>query len=236
MERLRDQASSDDPTVARAASLLAAMPPLDPTNLRMRAPSLERAGRPPVRRLGLALAVALLLASLAAAGATTLRRVGFWARTGGVLGAPASVAPSSGVRSRPSRVTDTAPQPSSAGADPLQLAPAQVPAVPQELAGATPESSRPVAQNAGPSESTLIVDAVRALRREGDPARAQALAEEALRRYPRGAQVEEASALVFEAALALGDQVGARRAAQRYLTSFPRGRFADRARRALGNE
>jgi hypothetical protein len=82
----------------------------------------------------------------------------------------------------------------------------------------------------------LIVGAVRALRRDGDPARAQSLAEEALRRYPHGAQVEEAYALVFESALAMGDGAGARRAAQKYLANFPRGRFVDRARRALGTE
>jgi hypothetical protein len=231
MQRLRDQASSDDTAIARAASLLAAMPPLDPAELKMRAPSLERVERPPVRRLGLALAVALLLASLAAAGATTLRHTGFWSRSG-ALGAPASVTPPAGVRPGPLRVADTAPAAPSTLAAPVQRAPAPA----QEPLSVTPEGSHAVSQNAGPSESTLMVDAVRALRRDGDPARAQALAEEALRRFPRGAQVEEASALVFEAALAQGDEAGARRAAQRYLANFPRGRFVDRARRALGTE
>jgi hypothetical protein len=82
-------------------------------------------------------------------------------------------------------------------------------------------------------ESALLVSAVRALRREGDPARAQALAEESIQRYPHGAQVEEAMALVMEAASMRGDVPGARHAAQRYLETFRSGRFVDRAARIL---
>jgi hypothetical protein len=82
-------------------------------------------------------------------------------------------------------------------------------------------------------EAALILRGVRALQREGDPARAQALAEEALRTYPNGAQVEEAMTLAMESALARDDREGARAAARRYLSRFPGGRFADRARAAI---
>jgi len=78
-------------------------------------------------------------------------------------------------------------------------------------------------------ESSLMVDAVRALRRDRDPARALALAQLALDRYPHGAQVEEATAIGMEAANAEGDSTTARRLAERYLTNFRSGRFADRA-------
>jgi hypothetical protein len=81
-------------------------------------------------------------------------------------------------------------------------------------------------------ESALILYAVRALRRDGDPVRAQALAEEAMQRYPQGAQLEEAMELAMEAASTRGDVAGARRAALRYLERYPAGRFADRAQRA----
>jgi outer membrane PBP1 activator LpoA protein len=84
-------------------------------------------------------------------------------------------------------------------------------------------------------ESTLIVRAVRALRHEGDPARAQALAEQSLARFPHGAQIEEAMALVMESAFARGDAAGAQRAASAYLDRFRSGRFADRAQRILAS-
>jgi hypothetical protein len=78
-----------------------------------------------------------------------------------------------------------------------------------------------------------MVSALRALRREGDPARAQSLAEEALQKFPHGAQAEEAMALIMEAASARGDASGAQQAASAYLARFGSGRFADRARRIL---
>jgi hypothetical protein len=82
-------------------------------------------------------------------------------------------------------------------------------------------------------ESALVVDAVRALRRDHDPRRARELAEEVLQRYPRGAQVEEAMAVAMEAASLDGDTATARRWAERYLETFGAGRFADRARDVL---
>jgi outer membrane protein assembly factor BamD (BamD/ComL family) len=78
-----------------------------------------------------------------------------------------------------------------------------------------------------------VVDAVRALRRDRDPKRAQTLAEEALQRYPRGAQLEEAMAVAMEAAAADGDASAAHHWAERYVDTFGAGRFADRARQVL---
>ena len=63
--------------------------------------------------------------------------------------------------------------------------------------------------------------------------RAKDLAEEVLQRYPRGAQCEEAMAVAMEAASLDGDELTARRWAERYLESFGAGRFADRARDVL---
>jgi hypothetical protein len=54
-----------------------------------------------------------------------------------------------------------------------------------------------------------------------------------LQRYPHGQQIEEAMALAMEAASERGDLSDARRAAERYLSSFRAGRFADRALRIL---
>jgi hypothetical protein len=127
-----------------------------------------------------------------------------------------------------------------------QVAVAAPPVAPEpapRLVRATPEPSPPPAVAAGPAvsqrevvvddESTLMVRAVRALRRDGDPARAQMLAAQALQRFPHGAQAEEAMALIMEAASARGDASGAQQAASAYLARFGSGRFADRARRIL---
>jgi outer membrane protein assembly factor BamD (BamD/ComL family) len=107
------------------------------------------------------------------------------------------------------------------------------------VGSAEPSSSaahaRPGA-NSGESEASLVLQAVRALRRDGDPARANALAEEALRRYPHGAQAEEALVVLLKAAEARGDKPAAQRLARTYLATHPAGRFTDLAKRlASGN-
>jgi cell pole-organizing protein PopZ len=82
------------------------------------------------------------------------------------------------------------------------------------------------------SEKELVFDAMRALRREGQPVRAAKLLDEYLRRYPKGSLSEEALALAIEAASATGDP-RAKGFADRYLASYPTGRFRPAAQRAL---
>ena len=95
-------------------------------------------------------------------------------------------------------------------------------------------ASKSVRALAAPAdESALVVDAVRALRRDHDARRASELAAEVLQRYPHGVQHEEAMAVAMEAAIADGDTAGARHWAERYLESYGAGRFADRARDVL---
>jgi hypothetical protein len=219
MQRLRDQLDSPDATTARAAELLASMEPLDMKRARgwahpWAAAELSRR-RAPVGRLRVTVAGAVTFGSIVAAAATA-QRAGWF----GAVGASAM-------------------QPEVAVAAPAPLVPpaASEPVVPVESLPRepNPEVVAPAPRHAPSSsgESVLMVQAVRALRRDGDPARAQTLAEEALRRYPKGAQVEEAMALVMEAASARGDRSGARRAAARYLDRYPGGRFADRAQRVV---
>ena len=81
-------------------------------------------------------------------------------------------------------------------------------------------------------EPTMVATAMRALRRDHDPARAGRLLDDYLARWPDGALVEEALALGIEAARARGDARESTLAAE-YLRRFPSGRFADAARRAL---
>jgi hypothetical protein len=240
MQRLRDQTSSPDAITARAAELLSAVQPLDAKRVsawaRPAAAIDSSRGRPALRRaaqLRTAVIAALSFASLAAAAATA-QHAG-WIRlfgpapVGDVVSqsaeraAPRTIAPVAAAAPVVDPVAPTEPAPASSEAT-NDIAPAR---------RAAPERSTRDQGGSASGESVLMVQAVRALRRDGDPARAEALAEEALRRYPKGTQVEEAMALSMEAASAAGDQASARRAAARYLDRYPRGRFADRARRLV---
>lgn len=81
-------------------------------------------------------------------------------------------------------------------------------------------------------DPTKVVEALQALRKEGDPARAQKLLTGYMADNPEGALSEDALALSIEAAHAKGDR-RARTYARRYLAKFPKGRHRALARRAL---
>ena len=81
-------------------------------------------------------------------------------------------------------------------------------------------------------QSRLVADAVRALRHEHDPARAAAILERYLTRYPDGVAAEDALALALEATIGR-DPPRAAGFATRYLASYPSGRWSALARRAL---
>jgi TolA-binding protein len=108
------------------------------------------------------------------------------------------------------------------------------PLSPEPSAGpATDEPSAPPAAKPRAGEDpTQVAEAVRALRKSGDPARAQALLDQYLRSNPRGALAEDALALSIEAAAARRDPRAAE-LARRYLTRYPHGRFRAVAERAL---
>jgi hypothetical protein len=247
MERLRDQTSSSDPVTARAAVLLSAMPPLDTSRLRTRVlpPPLGRRLAGVRFRTGLVFAVTLGTAAAAAAALHS------W---------PLNRAPDASMSVALSAISSPVPSPSSERGSRPNAPPAPAIDVPSHVAGTAPgtgsdnsngTSEQPSRAPAKASlsvarapqreigtvedESTLIVRAVRALRRDGEPARAQALAEQSLAKFPHGAQVEEAMALVMEAASARGDAPDAQRAAASYLDRYPSGRFVDRAQRILAS-
>jgi hypothetical protein len=81
-------------------------------------------------------------------------------------------------------------------------------------------------------DPTQVAEAVRALRKQGDAARAQALLDQYLRSNPRGALAEDALALSIEAAAARKDPRAADYA-RRYLARYPNGRFRGMAERVL---
>jgi hypothetical protein len=256
MQRLRELSSSPDSATARAAALLSAMRPLDADRLQRRPlPAADVGLRSAARRVRTGLVLAITLGSVVAA-AATLRRGGWIGER--ALGLPSQPAAPSVVARSPSADRGLGAVAEAPAGVPVTESPSTLPAagdgvevgtVRGAAALARPHSAPPWPSHAAwresvikePSraigavddESALIVSAVRALRRDGDPIGAQALAEEALRRYPHGVQVEEAMALVMEAASARGDLPGARRAAQKYQESYRAGRFADRAQRIL---
>jgi hypothetical protein len=82
------------------------------------------------------------------------------------------------------------------------------------------------------AETGLLFEATRALRRDGDPARAAALLDDYFRRYPHGTLGEEALATSIEAAMARND-ARAPALARRYLARYPNGHFRKAAERAL---
>jgi hypothetical protein len=125
-------------------------------------------------------------------------------------------------------------------ATPQKAAPAPAPRAVEDLAiESEPETAKPNAvpvpraSQSGPGAS-LMMEALQA-RRAGDTARAQQLTAEYQKKYPNGALKEEALAIAFESAAARNDP-GAARLAQKYLASFPHGRFRKQAEQVLSNQ
>jgi hypothetical protein len=83
-------------------------------------------------------------------------------------------------------------------------------------------------------DAVLLVAATRALRVEGNPARARTLARRYLELQPSGALANEALAISIEAALDHGD-ADAPALGARYLALFPHGSFRSLAERALAS-
>ena len=99
-----------------------------------------------------------------------------------------------------------------------------------------PKAAKPPAHTskhaAAGEDPTRVVEALRALRKDGDPARAQSLLRQYMKANPRGALSEEALALTVEAAHARHDPK-AKGYARRYLARYPSGRHTALARRVL---
>jgi TolA-binding protein len=112
-----------------------------------------------------------------------------------------------------------------------EAAPSPVDEAPSEAAPA-PSAKRAVSAPRAGEDPTQVAEAVRALRKQGDYARAQALLDRYLKSNPRGALAEDALALSIEAAAARKDPRAADYA-RRYLARYPSGRFRAVAERAL---
>jgi hypothetical protein len=83
-----------------------------------------------------------------------------------------------------------------------------------------------------PEDAAAVLDAIRALRKERDPARAERLLGEYMKSNPNGVLSEDALALSIEAAAAKRDPRAADYA-RRYLSRYPQGKYRAVAQRAL---
>jgi hypothetical protein len=217
MKRLLDES---EPTLAALTELVAQAPRHEPNPFakRLVQSRLTRELEAAPRRFALRPAWFGLAALLLAASAAAAAGYSF-------LAAPASAPPVSPLAERtPIR---------SVPAEARVVAPTAEPAV---VPQAPPSIEKPVERHvekprAGEDPSRMA-EAVRALRKQGDPARAQALLEQYLRQNPRGALVEDALALSIEAAAARKDPRAAEYA-RRYLARYPKGRFRGMAERVL---
>ena len=118
-----------------------------------------------------------------------------------------------------------------------QVVPESVPV----LEPATPRSgteprvrakAQPKPRDSVAADSELVHRAVKALRRDGDPALAARLLDESRAHNPDSPLAEEALSLQIEAAVELGEP-RAHRLAHEYIARYPSGRYLAVARRAL---
>lgn len=218
MKRLRDEGNA---SLGQLKTLVdAAEPyragPFDKRNLQSRlARALEAGGgRRRALRPVLLGAGALLIAATAAA-------AGYGLLTPGKASLPAPPQPQVVPSVLPARVVVPAP-----------VAPQSEVTPPAPPPAAEAPSAKPPPQPRAGEDPSLVAEALRALRKQGDAARAQALLDQYLKANPRGALSEDALALSIEAAAARKDPRAADYA-RRYLARYPNGRFRGVAERAL---
>lgn len=244
MKRLR-AVEGPSPVLDQARALLDAIEPLPESETRMRRVrlALDRPHATSLRRLP-----ALVMAGiLALVGASAFAAVRLFV-TAPELSAPPDAAPAAPRPKAPPVRRVPVEEP---GAQVMQDALAPASPAANERASSLEEPRRMVTRKAGPAGtanepaegmtdaiapldpgSALVHEAVKALRRDRDPARAAHLLAEHRARTPSGPLAEEVLALQIEAALAMQD-ARALGFAREYLARHPNGRYLHVARQAL---
>jgi hypothetical protein len=241
VKRLIDEEGMDG-IDSRLAALFRAAPrfEVDPFRKRRVLVSLERMQGRSLPRFWLRPAVvAALLVSGSAAAAMGHRYVthgtGFFGFGPPVTSGTSTPSVQAGAASPRTRAAVAAP------ADPENAAPSSAPSVSDtpEAAEPPPNANHTMAKSkARPDASedpSHVVEAIQALRTEGDPSRAQSLLNDYLKTHPHGVLSEDALALSIEAASAQHDPRAADYA-RRYLAKFPQGKYRDLATRALDKQ
>jgi hypothetical protein len=251
MRRLRDETDAADPDVAGVARLVATVGPLEPAPAREQrvwsAMRREPARRAP-RLVWAAVAVALLVGSVAMASTGIYRWRMAVRRAAEERQAAATAAAVEAKRGRRHArgphagavVPESQPASQPASAPASQALPVEEPApvvavtpapTPRRAARPAAAPAAAPAADADETDAALVLRALRALRQERDPARASALLDRYLGRRPTGPLAEHALALAIEAADARGDS-RAGYLARDYLARYPGGQFSAVARRA----
>jgi hypothetical protein len=141
----------------------------------------------------------------------------------------------------PARIIDVTPPPlpparRSPRATPAPTAspsaPTPAPALAPPAGDASPPRNRRPTRPASPADTGPLLEAMRALRVERNPARARALLTAYLGQHPRGDLAEEALVMLVEAAVAHHD-ADAQGLAARYFRLYPRGPFRGQVERTL---
>lgn len=228
MNRLRDESPLDPMSERGIAILRAVEPPPRPPELKRRVWASLQQGRHPASS---ALRPGAMKALVLGAGI-----LAFAATAVGAIGGPWIVSHVERLRSTPAATQPAAVRPEHprigrrvAEAEPVapELPPpaaiSVVPAAPpRDVDAHHPRRTMSPAAR----ERTQVLDALIALRRDHDAARATGLLERYLHASRNGALREEALVLAIEAADASADVPGAVRWARTYQGEFPQGRFA----------
>jgi len=234
MKRLIDEASGNSPDTGfaqlsgeqRLAVLVQSAEKFQPNPFRRRwVLSQIRSGG---KKQGLRLRPwVVAVAGLLVVGSATAGGTAWWRSYHPVISAPRATALEQPpvVHTEPSSIAEVSVEPLNAAAP--DFAPNAAPSPPAPRAAVATETPK------GEDPAT-VVQAIRALRKEHDPARAESLLQEYLRSHPRGALTEDALALLIETAAARHDPIAAERAA-RYLRLYPNGRYRAAAEHAIGS-
>jgi hypothetical protein len=159
------------------------------------------------------------------------RHAGLSARKRTLLAAAPSQTAPEPEQSALSPLAQAVVQPAEPSVEPSQVAPAAEPQASPAVVDEPPPTS--VAQpTPAARDSELVHRALKALRRDHDPALAASLLEEQRARYGDGPLAEEALALQIEAS-ALLKQERSRELAREYLARYPNGRYRSIVQRAL---
>jgi hypothetical protein len=235
MRRLIDARGELDAGGERLASLLNETPSFKP-NPFVKRMVLQRVMRARVAKAGFALPVFVAPAAWAALGGAglTVAAYSWTAHRAPAAERPlATLAAAHSPREQlPESTAESAP-----AAEPASPTATRSPSEPRKthapLKGERRLAREAKSKPAEVEDPTQVLEAVRALRKQGDAARAQTLLDRYLTSNPSGALSEDALALAIEAAAARRDPRAADYA-RRYLARFPNGRFRSVASRAAG--
>jgi hypothetical protein len=229
MKRLRDM-EGDEPLFQRGVEIIRETPPApEAADLKQRVwRSIQGAPAPAPRRLRM-LMLKTAMGAMVALGAGTAGAVIAHNWIAPRLEDADATTPAPAARAPARREKAIANPPPAPAAETIVERPTQRPAARSTAKKAAPPPALPSAAVVA-RERTEVLDALVALRREHDAARAGTLLARYLSAHPHGALREEALALAIEAADARGDRAAAAQLAQTYQNEFPSGRFLQFAR------